>query len=352
MEKHIKESSAKENKDNKKKGLTPLIFKTSYGVILAAVILFLGYLSYLKLFVRSDDLNQLKAKTIPDAVNKMVGDPNVKVEVGSIKEQSGVYEFELSLTSEGSQPRKFTSYITKDGKIMFQSGAKIDSLAQQGTKASEPEQKGPKCDELSKSDNPQLTAYIVSGCPYGIQMQRVFKKTIVELPQISSSLKVRYIGSIDNGKITSMHGEKEAQENLRQICIREEQENKYWEYVSCYMQEGKSEECLNSAKINTSSLNACMQDKGKGLKYAQIDFDTANKLKIEGSPTLVIGDSQIVSEFTFGGRMPNAIKEILCCASKEKPQYCQKELSKDNIAVSFSKSDESSGGNTTSGCGN
>jgi hypothetical protein len=33
---------------------------------------------------------------------------------------------------------------------------------------------------------------------------------------------------VKNGKIASMHGDEEAKENLRQICIREEQKDKYW----------------------------------------------------------------------------------------------------------------------------
>jgi len=39
-----------------------------------------------------------------------------------------------------------------------------------------------------------------------------------------------------NNTIKSMHGAAEAQENLRQICIREEQSGKYWDYVRCYIE--------------------------------------------------------------------------------------------------------------------
>jgi hypothetical protein len=40
-------------------------------------------------------------------------------------------------------------------------------------------------------------------------------------------MKARYIGTVSGTTITAMHGEAEAKENLRQICIREEQSTKY-----------------------------------------------------------------------------------------------------------------------------
>ena len=58
-----------------------------------------------------------------------------------------------------------------------------------------------------------------------------------------------------------MHGDEEAQENLRQICIREEQSDKYWEYVSCFMKEGKSADCLNSSTVDEVEINACARER-------------------------------------------------------------------------------------------
>ena len=78
----------------------------------------------------------------------------------------------------------------------------------------------------------------------------------------------------------AMHGEVEAQENLRQICIREEQTDRYWDYVRCYMKEGKTAECLESVSIDLKELDACTNDSARGLAYAQEDFDLATSFKI------------------------------------------------------------------------
>lgn len=294
----------------------------------------------------------LKNKVIPEAIKKVVGDPKTSVTINSIKEASGVYEFEMSL-GIGSAARKYTSYITKNGKIIFTSGIKVADLNKQTAQTGQ-QQKKLTCNDLTKVEAPKLTAFIVSQCPFGIQMQRVFKKVLNEQPDLSTNLNIKYIGNVSGDKITAMHGDAEATENLKQICIREEQSDKYWPYISCYMQEGKSDDCSITTGIDTLSLKACTTDKTRGLAFAKKDFDLANKLQIGSSPTLVLNDKQVVSEFDFGGRIANSLKQIVCCGSKTQGDYCKTDLSKDEVATSFSTTDAPQQGASSSAanCGN
>lgn len=290
---------------------------------------------------------EFKNKIIPAAVKKVLNSPDTKFEITSVKETNGVYEFQLKM-----QDQTYTSYISKDGKLLFTSGVKLDEAEKKTTAGTQTQKKLAEKD-LNKSDKPTLTAFVVANCPYGIQTQRVYKKVLEEIPAIADNLKIKYIGSIVDGKITAMHGEEEAKENLRQICIRDEQSSLYWPYVNCYMQEGKTDECLANVGVDTSTLNACTQDAKRGNVYAQRDFDLANKFKVGGSPTLLLNDSQIVSEFDFGGRVPNAIKTLVCGGSKTPAGYCSTNISTKEVAVSLSVSDEpaASTGTTTSGAG-
>lgn len=310
---------------------------------IAVVVVLIGLFLFLKLSKGgSVDLNAMKTKTIPDLVKKVVNNPSTKIEVLSAKEVSGLVEFELSVAGQ-----KYTSYVSKDGKLLFTSGIKVDDLnkAQKSAAGSKPATPA----EIKKAENPNITAFVVANCPYGLQMQRAFKLAITEQPDLASSLTVRYIGAVENGKITAMHGDQEAQENLKQICVREEQKEKYWPYVGCYMQEGKTEECLASAGVNVANLNACTSDAGRGLKYAQADFDLANKYSVSSSPTLLANNTQVVSEFDFGGRNPNAIKDVVCAASKTKAGYCANTISKNDVAVALSKTDEAAPSTATQG---
>lgn len=304
-------------------------------IVLSLIILLAGAVYFKNTSGGSVDKNKLKTEILPKVLDKLVS-PGTKYTIAEIKETNNIYEVTLAL-GEGANAKKYTSYITKDGKIFFTSGIKIEELNKPTPK---PEaKKTVSCADLKKTDKPLLTAFVVSECPYGIQMQRVFKKALNELSTLADYLEIRYIGDITNGKITAMHGDKEAQENLKQICIREEQKEKYWNYLSCYMQEGKTDECLGTAGIDTSALESCTTDPNKGLKYAKTDFDLANKYGVSGSPTLLIND-QIVSEFDFGGRNANAVKEIVGCSFKTKPEAFQKELTKTDVAVAFSKTDD------------
>ena len=314
---------------------------------LVIVLIFVAGFLLVKIF-NKEKTEKFKNKIIPEAVKKIIGRNDAKIAIDNLKEVSGVFEFDLNLNGQ-----RYTSYLTKDGKILFTSGIKLDNLS--NPQVSQSTQKKLTCSDLQKSEKPELTAFIVSQCPYGLQMQRVFKKAIEEIPDISLFLKVKYIGSVDssNNKIISMHGDQEAQENLKQICIREEQKEKYWSYVSCYMKEGKGDECLFSANINQNQLKSCLEDRSRGITYAKADFDIANKFNIGGSPTLLLNGKQIVSEFDFGGRNPEAIKQIICCGSTAKSAFCQKEISKENVAIAFSNEDKNSSNNSNSGgCGN
>ena len=149
-------------------------------------------------------------------------------------------------------------------------------------------------------------------------------------------VKVRYIGEVVDGQITAMHGDPEAQENLRQICIREEQGDKYWPYVACHIKDASVDSCLGSVGVNQNKLNTCMKDSSLGLSYAQKDFDLNQKYSITGSPTLILNGKE-VSEFDFGGRSSEVIKTMVACSSKTKPDFASKILNTQQAATSFSE---------------
>ena len=198
------------------------------------------------------------------------------------------------------------------------------------------------CVKMNKSNQPLLQAFVVSRCPFGLQMQRIMADIISEAEETEEFMKVMYIGAVDaeNNTILAMHGEVEAQENLRQICIREEQPDRYWDYVRCYMKEGKTAECLESVSIDIKELDACTNDSARGLAYAQEDFDLANRFQVTGSPTMLM-NGEVVRESHFAtnstnARSPEAVKELLCCGFNEQPAFCSMELNQSRAETMFS----------------
>jgi hypothetical protein len=257
--------------------------------------------------------------------------------LSSFEEESGVYKFTMMI--EGSE---YISYITKDGKILFPDGVPM-------VKEEETEAKKMTCEDLSKSDEPVLEAFVVSQCPFGTQMQRVLNEIVKNLPELDKYITVKYMGEIQDGKITSMHGDEEAQENLRQICIREEQKEKYWGYIDCYIKEGKSEECLANSSVDLNALSQCVEDSSRGIEYAQKDFDSVNEYTVTGSPTLIL-NKENVSEFDFGGRTAEAVKTVICCGFSSLPAFCEEELSTSSAEPGFSPVYSSEGASEEGSC--
>ncbi len=277
--------------------------------------------------------------------NKLSQTPATLVD-GSITSESGLVKFKISIGGNA-----FDSYATKDGKLLMPQAFNMSGTATASTGTDNPTATPTvKPADLTKVDNPMLEAYIVSRCPFGLQMQRAMANAIAASPDLAKHVTVRYMGAVDGSAtgINSMHGDAEAKENLRQICIREEQPAKYWEYSACQMKDGDTAGCEKSTGVDSAKLNSCLTDKSRGIAYAKKDFDLNTKYNIQGSPTLILGDAQI-SEFDFGGRSADAIRSIICAASKTESAFCSKTLDTAPAATSFSLTYAGSGTAATAG---
>src|SRR3989344_7872581 len=162
-------------------------------------------------------------------------------ELVSVSRESGLVKVAIRI---GTQ--QFDSYVTADGKLLFPQAIKMGEAS--GNAIADANQTPPPTATpatVTKSDNPKLQVYVVSRCPYGLQMQRAAADAIKNIPELKDYIETRYIGAVASSgtSITAMHGDAEAKENLRQICIRDEQKSKYWDYVSCDMKSGDSVGC-------------------------------------------------------------------------------------------------------------
>ena len=296
--------------------------------------------------------NDQIGKDVVGYINDNGLSPNAPASFVSASEASGLVKIKIKIGTNS-----FDSYATKDGKLLFPQA--FDMSVKKATAAANPSANNantpaPNNTAVQKTDKPALEAYVVSSCPFGLQMQRAMAEAVKNVPSLASYLKVRYIGSVTGSKISSMHGQEEGDENLRQICIRDEQPTKYWKYVSCYMQKsagtmangmplGDSTGCQASTGIDTAKLNACVSDPSRGVADAQKDFDLDAKYNVSGSPTLVLGGATI-SENGYGGRSADGVKAMVCAGFKTQPSFCSTKLDTTAAATSFSLAYASTGG--------
>lgn len=265
----------------------------------------------------------------------------------SVSEEYGLVKIKLKIGST-----EYDSYVTKDGKLLFPEALEITPQDNNQNANSGGSGGGSGGGEVTKSDSPMLEAFVVSRCPYGLQMQRAMAEAVINQPSLAQYIKARYIGAVSGNTITAMHGTAEAQENLRQICIREEQPAKYWPYVSCQMKAaGTENSCAQSTGVDSIKLNACISDPSKGVAYAKEDFDLANQLGVTGSPTLALNGTEI-SESGYGGRSADGVRAMACAGFGTEPGFCATKLNTAAAASSFSPvySSGTSSSNSDAGC--
>jgi len=276
-------------------------------------------------YINDNQLSQTTASLV--GVSKVSGLVKVKIKIGTTE---------------------FDSYATKDGKFLFPQAFEMNpkkTNASTDQNASANTDSNQAAASVTKTDSPMLEAFVVARCPYGLQMQRAMADAVKNIPSLAQYMKVRYIGTVSGNTITAMHGEAEAKENLRQICIREEQPAKYWSYVSCQMTAGDTAGCETSTGVDSAKLSTCISDTSKGVAYAKKDFDLATKYNVSGSPTLILNNA-VTDETGFGGRSSDGVKSMVCAGFNTKAGFCSTKLNTATAASSFSATYAGSGSDT------
>jgi glutaredoxin len=214
-------------------------------------------------------------------------------------------------------------YVTKDGSYYAPNlvPLKIESSS------NDQEQQ-----DIPKSDKPEVELFIMTHCPYGTQAEKGIIPTINAL------------GNTINAKIRFVHyfmHEPEETETPIQVCIREEQPDKYLNYLGCFLEDGDSDRCLTKTGIDQTKMNTCI-DSGKTDEYYAEDSSLSEGYGVKGSPTLVI-NGEIVSS----GRDSASYLDTICSAFNEAPEECIVELSSSSPSPGFGSG---TGSSTTASC--
>ena len=125
-----------------------------------------------------------------------------------------------------------------------------------------------------------------------------------------------------------MH-EPEETETPRQVCIREEQGDRFLDYLECFLGEGDYEVCLKQVGIDEAKMNNRISS-GQAAEYYASDSGLSEGYGVQGSPTLVI-NGVIVSS----GRSPAGYLGTVCSAFNSEPSECGVELSSTSPSAGF-----------------
>ena len=168
--------------------------------------------------------------------------PNNTAVVKNAIEENGLYK--ITVTADNQE---IYSYLSKDGKKFFPQVVDFEELEQ--ARADAPK---PKVSSRSKSDQPIVKLFVMSYCPFGIQIEKGILPVLKTLgSKIDFELKFCDY---------AMHGKKELDEQTQQYCLQKQGLDKLLSYLNCFLKEGASVQCLASIEINKSSLRACLSE--------------------------------------------------------------------------------------------
>ncbi len=300
-------------------------------IILAAVLIFFGTGTAGMVVAGSNVLSPEDASlSALEFINENFVAPDTEASFVSVKEIGNVYNITLSY-----QGNNIPVYVTKDGTYMFLTPPVdiTESLPEPEEQEQTQQQQPP---EVPKTNKPEAHAFIMSYCPYGLQFLNAYTP-VIDLFGDKADLEVNFVNYI-------MHGEKEIQENNRIHCIQREQNDKFTDYLRCFMEKDDWETCYSEVGIDKSKIDACItqidsqfkitelyNDKStwRGGNYPQYPVDNAliSLFQLEadgrfGSPTFVLNGKEISVQ-----RTPEAIKQAICSAFNNPPEECSQVLS-------------------------
>ncbi|MBR9706548.1 hypothetical protein GOV14_05920 [Candidatus Pacearchaeota archaeon] len=329
----------------------PWMISTIVLGVVAVILLFVGYNGNLGTgaSVAVDGISS------EDAAGKVVEFLNGRVGGGveyiSEKDVGDLYEITVKF-----QGQEIPVYVTKDGEYFVQGAVPFEeALAQDAAAPPANPSQPPAPADVPKSDKPVIELFVMSHCPYGTQAEKGILP-VFELfgDKIDSNIRFVYY---------AMHPTQgEVEEQLNQYCIQEEQNDKYYDYLTCFLDKGDGEDCLTKTKINTQKLAKCTKAADTEFEVTKSLEDQSNwlsgrfplfnvhkelneKYSVGGSPTLVVNGQN-----TQSGRDSASYQAVICNAFLEPPAECDTQLSSASPSPGFGFSTTNAGVATDATC--
>ena len=155
--------------------------------------------------------------------------------------------------------------------------------------------------------NNTLDLFVMSHCPYGIMAMNAMKEVLEAFPDINFS--IHYIASVNGDQFSSLHGQKEVQDDIRELCVMKYAPDNYMDFIWCRNKNINSddwESCVNTTTMDLDKIRECSSsDEGKNL--LKKDLQIAKDLKIGASPTWMANN-----RYLFSGIDAETVRKNLC----------------------------------------
>jgi len=257
-----------------------------------------------------------------DFINTNLLTGGAQAQLNDVTTESGLYK--ASMTIQG-QP--IDVYLTKDGSLMFPSAIPLTESTATTTTNTNTNTAVPEV--TTKSDKPTVELFVMSHCPFGTQAEKGIYPVVKALgDKIDFEVKFVYY---------AMHPTQgEVEEQLNQYCIQKEQNDKYLDYLECFLTDGDGAGCLDQIGIDKTALATCTEAIDEEFEVTKNLEDTSlwlngryplfnihkednEKYGVGGSPTLVVNGEKIEG----APRDSVSLLKLLCSAFNNEPSECQ-----------------------------
>lgn len=307
------------------------------GVVLVILLLIgFGY----RVYRQKVDIgpNAVKAKISAFLKDKVPA--TSKTEIGNVQKDGTMYKATIKVDNQ-----EVAVYVTADGKKMIQEQAVMDLDKKAGDDAAKEQAQAPeKTEAETKTDVPTVDLFVMSYCPYGLQMERGALPAVEALGN-KIKFNLKFVGY-------TLHGQKEVDENTNQYCVAKTQPAKLNAYLKCFWKDSKgtAEACMKTTGVNVAQVTTCVTEAKKQFSLTEkafdINKDEVEKFDVQGSPTLVVNGTTISS-----GRDSASVLKAICSGFNNQPKECQAKLSDKSPVAGFD--DQSAGsGSSDASCGN
>ncbi|MFH0987163.1 MAG: hypothetical protein V1911_03920 [Candidatus Micrarchaeota archaeon] len=267
----------------------------------------------------------IKANMIPETVT---------LTVGEVTDKGSVYLIKITLDSNG-QTADYDTYMTKDGKFFFSGGYEITDTSLAASDAADTADTA--AVDYGKADVPSVKMFVMAFCPYGQQAETGLIP-VARLLGDSIAFEPHYViykdyqgGSADycinDGKLCSMHGTKELNEDVRQLCIWKYYNQSVWlDYVEkvnsdCSLSDIETcwKTAAQAAGVSETKVTACQNSEAVELLTAEQVLD--EEYGAQGSPYVFINEVAY-----SGARAPENFKSTICGVFNSAPEECSQTL--------------------------
>ncbi|MGB9599125.1 MAG: thioredoxin domain-containing protein [Myxococcota bacterium] len=162
---------------------------------------------------------------------------------------------------------------------------------------------------VCRAETPKtLDVFVMSQCPYGAKALIAMKEV---LDNFKGDIKfnIHYIGDDNNGNLSSMHGQSEVDEDIRELCAIKHysKDYKYMEYIACRSKDYRNNDwkaCATNG-IDAAVIQKCFDKEGKEL--LKKSFEESKAAGMSASPTFLANN-----KYQFGGIDAETIKSNYC----------------------------------------